>query len=62
MDQDITGMAGIPSAEEFGVDGSCRPLQYITGVVGIPSGEAFPKRTGIWVVPVTIPVAIWVAY
>jgi hypothetical protein len=36
--------------------------QDVTGDTGIPSGEAFSKRTGIWVVPITIPVAIWVAY
>jgi hypothetical protein len=63
MAQDIEGAAGIASAEAFGEGGSVRPLQYIQGVAGIPSGESFTnKRTGLWIDPLSVPAAIWIAY
>lgn len=61
MDQEVTGDAGIPSAEAFGADG--HPIQtLITGNAGIPSAEAFPQPTGVFIDLFTVGYSRWYSH
>lgn len=62
MDQTLTGSAGIPSAEAFGVEETGLHQTVITGSAGIPSGEEFSRPSGVFIDPVTVPYSISIAY
>lgn len=61
MDQEITGSAGIASAEAFGADG--HPIQtLLVGTAGIPSGEQFARVSGVFIDPFSVPAAVWLSF
>lgn len=62
MDQTITGTAGLDDSAMG--DGSTAHIiqQLISGSAGITTGEEFPRRSGVRIDPLTVPVAIWISY
>jgi hypothetical protein len=63
MDQNITGSAGIESAEAFGDPALSHVIQQlIVGHVGIASGEAFSQTSGVFIDPFSVPAAVWIAF
>lgn len=63
MDQEITGAAGIASAEAFGGGSTARIDQtIIQGLAGIPSEENFPPPSGVFIDRGTVPYSVSIAY
>lgn len=61
MDQTLTGSAGI-DAGAMG-DGSRAHIiqELISGDAGIVTGEQFPRKSGVYIEPNSVPYAVWVA-
>lgn len=61
MDQTLTGSAGIDDSAMG--DGARAHViqQLIAGEAGIATGQQFPRKSGVYIEPNSIPYAVWVA-
>lgn len=62
MDQTITGLLAIASAEQFFTVDSHLIQNLIVGVSPIPSGEYFEPPSGITIDPMSVPTSLYLSY
>lgn len=62
MDQTITGLLAIASAEQFFTVDSHLIQALIVGETTIPTGEYFEPPSGISIDPLTVPTSLYLSY
>ena len=62
MDQTITGLLAIASAEQFFTANSHIIQTLIVGVSPIASGEYFEPPSGVTIDPLSVPTVLYISY
>lgn len=62
MDQTITGLLAIASAEQFFTVDSHIIQTLIVGETAIPTGEYFEPPSGVSIDPLTVPTSLYLSY